>query len=110
MEAIHRNCHFFPGGIFLWQFDDKKEISFRDYLQNLADVLFPEESQKNAPEPGFRQKFLKFWKDTSGGDTEDIFKEFSASTLLILDHADTLVRAAAESKKDAQNLVYWLQN
>lgn len=38
-----------------------------------------------------------------------ISNQFKASTLLILDHTDSLTRAAAEAKKDAVFLVNWFQ-
>jgi hypothetical protein len=101
MEAVSRMTHLFPGGIFAWPFDCK-EISVAEYLQQLSNVIFPEDVQLK----------LNYQNDE---DTQQmgqaIIKTFTAypSCLLILDHADTLNLAKSQGKKEAVELVAWLQ-
>jgi hypothetical protein len=100
MEAVRRNAHLFPGGIFIWPFDCK-EISVTEYLQQLANIIFPDDTQLK----------LNYQSDKDIQQMKTIIKKFTAhpSCLLVLDHADTLSFAKAQGKKEAIELVAWLQ-
>ena len=101
MEAARRTAHFFPGGIFIWQFTDGLPISATKYLSDMVDVLFADQASaihpKDIPTELKREDVLKL------GPT--IFKHFKASALLILDHADTLKHAEANDEEGAVALV-----
>lgn len=102
VEVVNRTAHFFPGGIFAWQFDDSVEISATEYLWSLVEALLSKAVQDE----------LRL--QNGGNDVkrlgQAILKKFHRSScLLILDHADTLKRAEARGEKDAIALVAWLK-
>lgn len=101
MEVVKRTAHLFPGGVFAWTFDDNKVIDIRDYFSNLMEVLFSKEGQD--------ELILR-----DGGDNvklgQRIFKQFKASCLLVLDHANFLKCAESRGEKDAIALVAWLKD
>lgn len=86
-----RVADVFPGGIFFWSFDDGQSISAAKYLLD----LFPEKTKAiypfSDPSKLSHEDVLKL--------ARDIFKQFEASVLLVLDHADTLRQAGAEDKE-----------
>lgn len=102
VEVVNRTAHFFPGGIFAWQFDDCAAISAKDYLWGLVEVLFSRDAQEMLR--------LRSGNDDVKKLGQAIFKQFpKSSCLLILDHADTLKRAETRGEEDAVDLVTWLK-
>lgn len=105
IKAANQVAHVFPGGVFTWQFDDGVPISASKYLWDLVKILHPHEVNNIFP------KEVQAGLDHANQHDlrQSIFKLFKASTLLILDHVDTLKRAESRRVKDAVLLVTLLK-
>src|SRR4051812_15741792 len=106
MKAVKRVAHIFPGGLFWWRFKDDMPISITDYLLGLLKTVFPDKVGVIYPE----SVSTELPRETVRSLGQAIVKNFTASTLLILDHVDTLKRAEANGDENATALVAWLQD
>src|SRR4051812_6491560 len=97
MEVVKRVTHVFPGGVFICQFVNGRPISATKYLSDMVGVIFPKEADVICPKDvvtdSSREDVLNLGRA--------IFKKLRASTLLILDHADTLRHAEAKNEEGA---------
>jgi len=87
--------------MFAWKFRDGEPISPAKFFLSLLEIFFPGKTKDifpmGIPTELTRENILRV------GMT--IFEQFKASILLILDHADTLKRAAAKGEENALALV-----
>jgi hypothetical protein len=99
MKVARQVAHVFPGGSFAWQFKDDEPISAAKYLLGLIGTFFPDKVDVFCP------KGIPSNSDLAREDVlklgRTIFKRFTASVLLILDHAETLMRAKANGNESA---------